>query len=242
MNTSTLSAFAAAVIGAVLVMFVSSLILKPRPSGDVVGYVLPPPAAPAPAAKPAEPAPAAKPAEAAKAEAPKTDAAKPAEPAKTAEAPKTDAAKPAPAPAPAPAAKDAAGSAPAPAAAAGFDAKAVAALVSKAKPEDGAAVFKKCATCHVAKKDAPSTAGPNLWGIVGRAKAGQADFAAKYSEAMKGKGGNWGYEELAAFIYKPKEYVPGTKMLFAGIPANADIAALIAYLRVQADTPAALPN
>ncbi len=54
--------------------------------------------------------------------------------------------------------------------------------------------------------------------------------------------GNWGYEELAAFIYKPKEYVPNTKMLFAGIPAPAEIASLIAYLRAQADSPAPLPN
>lgn len=141
----------------------------------------------------------------------------------------------------APAAGDAAAPAAAPAPA-GFDAKAVVAMLAAAKPEDGASVFKKCSSCHVAKKDAASTAGPNLWGLVGRPKASQADFAAKYSEAVKSKGGNWGYEELAEFLHKPKAYIPGNKMVFNGVPDTGDLANLIAYLRTLADAPAPLPN
>ena len=127
-------------------------------------------------------------------------------------------------------------------AAGGFDAKAVAALVATAKPEDGAAAFKKCSACHQVKKDAPSAVAPNLWGVVNRAKAAHPDFAAKYSEGMKSKGGEWTYENLAAFIHKPKDYVPGTKMIFNGIKDEGEIASIVAYLRTLADTPAPLPN
>lgn len=158
-----------------------------------------------------------------------------AKPAETAEAPAAPAKDGAAAPA-----KDAAAAA-APAAG-GFDAKAVVALLASAKAEDGAAKFKACAACHQVKKDAPSAVAPNLWGIVNRPKAAQADFAAKYSDAMKAKGGEWSYENLALFLHQPKAYLPGTKMVYNGIKDPAEIASVIAYLRTLADAPAALPN
>jgi cytochrome c len=127
-------------------------------------------------------------------------------------------------------------------AAAGFDAKAVVAMLASAKAEEGVALFKKCTACHVVKKDAPSAVAPNLWGIVNRPKAAQSDFAAKYSEALKAKGGEWTYENLALFINQPKGYIAGTKMVFAGIKDPNEIAHIIAYLRTLADAPAPLPN
>ena len=102
--------------------------------------------------------------------------------------------------------------------------------------------FKKCSACHQVKKEAPSAVAPNLWGIVNRPKAAQADYAAKYSEALKAKGGEWTYENLALFLHQPKAYVPGTKMVFNGIKDPAEIAGLIAYLRTLAESPAPLPN
>lgn len=137
--------------------------------------------------------------------------------------------------------KEAAAPAAAPAAA-GFDAKAVVAMLASAKADEGAAIFKKCASCHVVKKDAPSSVGPNLWGVVNRPKAAQSDFAAKYSEALKAKGGGWTYENLALFLHQPKGYIAGTKMVFAGIKDPNEIAQIIAYLRTLADAPAPLPN
>jgi cytochrome c len=115
-------------------------------------------------------------------------------------------------------------------------------MVASASAEDGAGLFKKCSSCHVVKKDAASGVAPNLWGIVNRPKAAQADFAAKYSDAIKAKGGEWTYENLAAFIHQPKGYLPGTKMVFAGIKDPAEIANIVAYLRTLADSPAPLPN
>jgi cytochrome c len=132
-----------------------------------------------------------------------------------------------------------AGGAEAPAAAA-FDPAAVVALIATAKPEEAQGTFKKCLSCHTADKASASKAGPNLWEIVGRARASRADFSG-YSEAMKAKVGEWTYADLAAFIHSPKTFVPGTKMLFAGVPDTTDLANLIAYLRTLSDSPKPLP-
>ena len=71
--------------------------------------------------------------------------------------------------------------------------------------------------------------------------ASDADFA--YSEALKGKSGEtWTYENLSAFLTKPKDFAPGTKMSFAGVKKIGARADLIAYLRGQSASPAALPE
>lgn len=223
MDSFEMSKMAGAVLAALLLIVGSNVIIGARtaegPGQPINGYKLPTDTA-APDAPPAEAAPV-----------------------ETAEAPApVEPAKPGAAPVPA---KDAAAPGPAAtpgAAAGGFDVKAVVAQLASAKPDEGAAVFKKCSACHVVKKDAPSGVAPNLWGIVNRPKAAQADFAAKYSDALKAKGGAWTYESLAAFIHQPKGYIAGTKMAFAGIKDPTELANLVAYLRTLADTPAALPN
>ncbi len=122
-----------------------------------------------------------------------------------------------------------------------FDAAAVVALVSKAKPENAAGTFKKCLGCHSADATSASKAGPNLWNLVNRPKASRADFNG-YSDAIKAKASEkWTYENLAGFLHSPKTYLPGTKMVFGGIPEAADLADLLAYLRTLADSPAPLP-
>ncbi|MBF0332621.1 MAG: c-type cytochrome [Alphaproteobacteria bacterium] len=116
----------------------------------------------------------------------------------------------------------------------------MAALLAAAKPEEGKAVAKKCASCHTFDPGAPNRVGPNLADMVG------ADIAAKpgyaYSEALTAKPGNWSYENLDAFLTKPAGFAPGTKMTFAGVPAAADRAALIAYLRSLTANPPPLPR
>ena len=61
-------------------------------------------------------------------------------------------------------------------------------------------------------------------------------------KAMAAKGGKWDYASLAEFLYKPKAWMKGTKMAFAGLKKASDRAAIIAYLRAQDDTPEALPE
>lgn len=109
-----------------------------------------------------------------------------------------------------------------------FDPAEVAASVPTADASAGATIFKKCTACHSIDQGGPNKVGPNLWGVVGRPKASHEGFA--YSDAMKAKGGDWTLEDLAAFLHKPKEYIPGTKMLFPGISNTADLADLLAYL------------
>jgi cytochrome c len=97
----------------------------------------------------------------------------------------------------------------------------------------------KCEQCHDLTKGGPNKIGPNLFGVVDRARASHEGFA--YSGAMKGKPGNWTYDELFKFIKAPGVDIPGTKMSFAGLRSEKDRINLIAYLRSNADAPAAIP-
>lgn len=120
---------------------------------------------------------------------------------------------------------DKGGAAPAPE---GFDAVKVAAMVESADAAKGTKLFNKCKACHTVDQGGANKVGPALWGISGRAKGASEGYA--YSDAMKAKGGNWDNEALAAFLHKPKEYINGTKMVFAGFKKTSDVANIIAYL------------
>jgi len=112
-------------------------------------------------------------------------------------------------------------------------------LLRTADAAAGGKVAAKCKACHDFSNGGKSKVGPPLWDIVGASQARTAGFA--YSGAMKGLGKQWTYEELDKFLNGPKNYAPGTKMVFAGIKKPEDRAALIAYLRSLSDTPKPLP-
>lgn len=116
----------------------------------------------------------------------------------------------------------------------------IASLIAAADVAKGQKLSKACAACHSFDKGGPSKVGPNLWGIVGKAKAATSGF--KYSDALKAKGGSWDYQSLNHFLWKPKKYAKGTTMSYMGIKKPADRAAMIAWLRTLGDTPAALPT
>jgi len=113
-------------------------------------------------------------------------------------------------------------------------------LLASADISKGENSAKKCAACHTFGKGEPNRVGPNLYGVVGRAKASVAGF--NYSAAMKAKGGNWTFEELNTYLTNPKAMVPGTTMSFAGVPKGSERADVIAYLNSKSDSPAALPK
>ena len=115
----------------------------------------------------------------------------------------------------------------------------IADAMKKADADNGAKLSRACQACHAFEKGGAAKVGPPLWGIVGRKVASVDGFA--YSDGMKSKGGNWGYDELYKFLAAPKTMVPGTKMGFAGYPKPDNRADVIAYLRSLADTPVPLP-
>lgn len=113
-------------------------------------------------------------------------------------------------------------------------------LLASASIERGEAAVKKCATCHTFDKGGPNRVGPNLWGVVGRAKGSVAGFA--YSANMKGKGGEWTIEDLNIFLTNPKAFVAGTSMSFAGVPKGGERADILAFLNSKSDAPKPLPS
>jgi cytochrome c len=113
-------------------------------------------------------------------------------------------------------------------------------LIAAADPAAGEKAFNKCKSCHTVAKDGKNGVGPNLWGIVGNHNAHMEGFA--YSDAIKNLGITWDYDHLNQFLTNPKGYAPGTKMTFAGIKKPEERAALIRWLRDQADAPVALPQ
>jgi cytochrome c len=113
-------------------------------------------------------------------------------------------------------------------------------LLASASVDKGANAAKKCAACHTFGKGEPDRVGPNLYGVVGRPKGTEGNFA--YSPGMKGKGGNWTIADLNTFLTKPSAFVAGTKMSFAGLPRGSERADVIACLNSKSDSPAALPT
>ncbi len=96
----------------------------------------------------------------------------------------------------------------------------------------GAKVFKKCKACHAVGPDAKNKVGPQLNGLIGR-KLGASDGFA-YSDALKAKAAEglvWDEANLTAFLKKPRDFMPGTKMAFPGLRKEKDQKAILAYFK-----------
>ena len=112
--------------------------------------------------------------------------------------------------------------------------------LASADAAKGADVFKKCAACHNADKGGANALGPNLWGVLGE-PIGKGAGGYAFSEALSGKGGNWDWTQLGAWLHSPKAFAPGTKMTFAGLSDPQDRANVIAFLNTKNDAPKPLP-
>ena len=93
----------------------------------------------------------------------------------------------------------------------------------------GEARFKSlCNPCHDVGPAPKPKLGPHLNGINGR-KAGTVEKS-NYSEANKNSGITWNAETFAEYIKNPMQRMPGTRMAFAGVRDEKDIANLWAFL------------
>ncbi len=99
-------------------------------------------------------------------------------------------------------------------------------------PVKGEKVFRKCKACHAVGADAKAKVGPVLNGVVGQSAAAKSGF--KYSKALLRAAEQdqlvWTVENLNEFLTKPKTFLPGTKMSFAGLRKEKDRQNIVAYL------------
>ena len=97
---------------------------------------------------------------------------------------------------------------------------------------EGEKIFKKCAACHQVGDGARNKTGPVLNGVFGAPVAHVDDF--KYSKDMTEAheaGVVWDEAHLAEFIAKPRAVYKRTRMSFAGLRKDEDVAAVIEYLK-----------
>jgi len=109
------------------------------------------------------------------------------------------------------------------------------ALFASTSAADGAKVFKKCAACHSIAQGGGNKIGPALWGVLNRKAGSIPDY--KYSKAMASHGKAWTLDEMNSFLIKPKDWIKGTKMTFAGLKNAKDRAAVILYMNENTDSP-----
>jgi cytochrome c len=105
------------------------------------------------------------------------------------------------------------------------------ALVAQAQgvgdAQRGAQVFVQCKICH-SLEAGKNMVGPSLHGLFGRKSGSVPGFA--YSPAMKNANVTWNDDTLSKYLADPKAFVPGDKMVFAGIKDPSKLGDLLAYL------------
>jgi len=109
------------------------------------------------------------------------------------------------------------------------------AVFASTSAAEGEKVFKKCAACHSISEGGGNKIGPALWGVLGKKAGSVSDY--KYSKAIIAYGKSWTFEEMNGFLTKPKDWIKGTKMSFAGLKNPKERAAVILYMNENTKNP-----
>ncbi|MCT4682461.1 MAG: c-type cytochrome [Roseicyclus sp.] len=115
---------------------------------------------------------------------------------------------------------------------------ALAALAAASSPSlaegdaaQGERLYRPCAACHMIGEGAVNRVGPHLNGVVGRPIGALAGY--EFSDVLRDAGAEgqvWDAGALDRFLEAPRDYFPGTRMVFRGIRSEEDRADLIAYM------------
>jgi cytochrome c len=99
-------------------------------------------------------------------------------------------------------------------------------------PAAGETIFKHtCMLCHRIGPGAANFVGPNLNGIDGRAIASEPGYDYSDADQAKNKTGFvWNEQTFENYITNPQAAIPGTKMLFPGLPKQSDRENIWAYI------------
>lgn len=89
----------------------------------------------------------------------------------------------------------------------------------------------RCTSCHEVGPEARNKVGPHLNQIIGRVAGNVEGF--RYSRAMIERAGNglvWDEDMLRAFLTRPSDFLPRTRMAYQGVRKEEDLDALLIFL------------
>lgn len=94
--------------------------------------------------------------------------------------------------------------------------------------ENGKRQAQICRACHSLDEGGSNMIGPNLHGFFGKPVGSVPDFS--YSAAVTEADFVWTPRALDAWLIQPARFLPGNRMIFAGVADEQDRVDLIAYL------------
>lgn len=99
---------------------------------------------------------------------------------------------------------------------------------SRANRKNGAAQAQICKACHTLTEGGQNMIGPDLHGFFGRSVGARDGF--DYSPVLRNADFRWTPRTMDAWLAQPGRFLPGNRMMFAGIMESGDRDDLIAYL------------
>lgn len=94
-------------------------------------------------------------------------------------------------------------------------------------PARGQTLFSRCSACHTVTEQ--NRIGPHLSDVYGRVAGTASGYS--YSKGMAAYATTWDETTLDAFLTRPNQVVPGTKMTAGAVTNPQDRADIVAYLR-----------